>query len=142
MGAIVATLLTTVGPILAKFIEGEQNQAAAKAELEAKISTALIDQQSQLYSSMAQVMAADAQSESWMTRNLRPFAGFWSFGMISLIVALAPFGKAAVVLSALKQIPDQLWTLGTVSIGAYVLARGAEKFAANWGAPSTAPEKR
>lgn len=128
MFEIIAELLKTVAPIINKFIPDPQAQAQINLELQ----KALLDSNSEIYKSMASVMAADAASESWMTRNLRPFAGFWSIGVISLIVVTSPFGWSHYFIDACKQIPSDLWNLTTVCLGGYILARGLQGAAASF----------
>ena len=127
MGGIMA-ILGIVGPIIEKVL-GNVEQAD---ELKEKIQEALISEQASVYSAMGQVMAADAQSESWLTRNLRPVAGFSALGMIWMTLLSAPFGYSGVFIQAFKSIPSDMWNLVMVSIGGYILARGVEKTAKNW----------
>lgn len=127
MGAITA-ILAILGPILEKVL-GDVGKAE---EVKATIQEALIANQTAIYQAMGQVMAADAASESWLTRNLRPCAGFSALGMIWLVLLSAPFGYSKVFIAAFQGIPTDMWNLTMICIGGYILARGAENSAKNW----------
>lgn len=124
----ITAILGVLAPILSKILP----DADAVEQAKLQIQEALIQNQSAIYQSMGQVMAADAQSESWLTRNLRPIAGFSSLGMIWLTLLSAPFGYSQVFIQAFQSIPSDMWNLTMVSIGGYILARGMEKTAANY----------
>lgn len=124
----ITAILGILGPLLEKVL-GDVDKAE---EVRASIEEALIANQTQIYESMGQVMSADAQSESWLTRNLRPMAGFSSLAMIWLTLLSAPFGYSKLFINAFNSIPEPMWNLTMVSIGGYILARGVEKAVKNY----------
>jgi len=119
MLALIPILLQTVGPILSKLIPDPKTQAEAQAE----IIKAVNANQAEIMSSMADVMKADAASESWMTRNARPTVVYWSLTMITMFMIAALFGFGPALTTAFAGIPEQLWSLTQVGIGAYVLGK-------------------
>lgn len=74
-------------------------------------------------------MKADASSESPWARNARPMTVFWALAMISWVGVVSPMlGLQSEVVTALKGVPAELWSLLSVGIGAYMLARSVDKF--------------
>ena len=57
---------------------------------------------------------------------------FWYLGCMTWIVAVAPlFGLVDSTLDALKAVPDNLWNVMLVGIGAYTFSKGIENGVAN-----------
>jgi len=122
--AILPALLGAVGPILARVLPDEGQRLQVQLELQ----KALIEQQGDLGRAMAEVMKADAGSESPLARNARPITVLWALAMITWVGVVAPMiGLQVEVVSALKGVPAELWSLLTVGIGAYMLARSVDK---------------
>lgn len=65
-----------------------------------------------------------AASNSWLSFERMVF-GFWALVVATIIVILAMFGAAAPLLTALKQIPEQLWTLIEINSGLLVAGHAA-----------------
>jgi holin (3TMs family) len=128
MLAIITALLPLITKVFDKAIADPNERLKAQQEL----TNLLIENQGKIFDGMKEVMAADATSESPLTRNARPIVVYWSLGVITLIVIGGVFGFAAPILDALKAVPDKLWDLMTYGIGAYVLGRSAEKAVTNW----------
>lgn len=123
--AILPALLGALAPILQKAIPDEGQRMQAQLDLQ----RALLDGQSDLARAMAEVMKADAASESPLTRNARPITVLWALAMITWVGVVAPLlGLQAEVVKALAGVPEALWSLLTVGIGAYMAARTADKF--------------
>lgn len=122
--AILPALLDAVGPILAKVLPDEGQRLQMQLELQ----KALIEQQGDLSRSMAEVMKADAGSESPLARNARQITVLWALAMITWVGVVAPMiGLQVEVVATLKGVPAELWSLLTVGIGAYMLARSVDK---------------
>lgn len=115
-------------PVVARFIPDPVQQAQAQAEM----TKALLENEQALMQGMAQVMQADAASESWLTRNARPLVVVWGLVMLTFVVILAPaLGIQAEVVAGLTGIPSELWTIVTVGTGMWIGGRTIEKAAAN-----------
>jgi roadblock/LC7 domain-containing protein len=127
MGAFLTlfpVLMQVLGPVLQKVIPDEGKRAEAQAEMQ----RAMLDQQADLNKAMADVMKADASSESAMARNARPVVVYWALAMITWVGVVSPMiGLQAETISALKGVPEDLWSLLSVGIGAYMLARSVDK---------------
>lgn len=90
------------------------------------IAKAVLENQASLMQAMQAVMVADAQSESFLTRNMRPLVVAWSLFFITWIGGIAPiFGLADPTISALSRVPSELWTLMTGGIGLYMAGKTA-----------------
>ncbi|MFG5120886.1 3TM-type holin [Methylorubrum sp. POS3] len=117
-------LMQVLGPVLQKVIPDEGKRAEAQAELQ----RAMLEQQADLNKAMADVMKADASSESAMARNARPIVVYWALAMITWVGVVSPMiGLQAETIAALKGVPADLWSLLSVGIGAYMLARSVDK---------------
>ncbi|MFB0490125.1 hypothetical protein ABIE45_002711 [Methylobacterium sp. OAE515] len=122
--AILPALLGAVGPILARVLPDEGQRLQVQLELQ----KALIEQQGDPGRAMAEVMKADAGSESPLARNARPITVLWALAMITWVGVISPMiGLQVEVVAALKGVPTELWSLLTVGIGAYMLARSVDK---------------
>jgi hypothetical protein len=108
-----------VGKALDKFFPDANKAAEAKLEVE----KALIANQAMIFGSMKEVMAADAASEGWMTRNARPMTVYWCLGMMTWVVVAPIFGLQAQTIASIKAIPMELWNLSAYGIGAYILGK-------------------
>jgi hypothetical protein len=122
------SIFTLLAPILDKLIPDVNARLQAKEELE----KALAANQAALVTAMKDTMAADAQSESTLTRIARPLVVLWSLAMISWVVASPIFNLQTETLKALAGVPDSLWNLVSIGIGGYMLARTVEKGLATW----------
>ena len=110
-------------PILDKVIPDPAKRIEAQTEL-LRIAS---EKEGKIYEAMKEVMVADASSDSPYTRAARPTIVYWSLGMVSGIVLLAPWGFDSAILTSLAKIPSELWQLMTVGIGAYTIGRSGEK---------------
>lgn len=71
-------------------------------------------------------MVAYSQSDSFLTRNMRPLVVAWSLLVITWIGGVAPiFGLAEPTIAALSKVPSELWTLMTGGIGLYMAGKTA-----------------
>ena len=115
-------IIDIVGKAIDKIIPDTNERAKAKEE----ITRQLIENQASLYDAMKTVMAADASSESWMTRNARPTVVFWCLGMMTWVVISPVFGLQTSTIQAVSAIPESLWSLAAYGIGAYIIGKSGE----------------
>ena len=94
-----------------------------RIEAETLVTKAMLENKSAIYEAMKSVMAADAASEGWMTRNARPAVVFWSLAMMTWVVFSPIFGMQEPTIAALKAIPSDMWNVAMVGIGGYILAK-------------------
>lgn len=129
MLAILNILLSAIMPVISRIIPDPAKQAEAQAE----ITKAILENQAAIFTSMKDVMTADAASESWATRNARPFTVFWCLGMMTWVVISPIFGLQNATIASVKAIPESLWSLSAYGIGAYILGKSAVDVAKNIG---------
>lgn len=116
-------LIQLLLPILNKLIPDSEKRIEAQNEIIKMAS----ENEGKIYDAMKEVMAADSNSDSAYTRAARPTVVYWSLGLTTIIVVLAPFGLDSSILLSLSKIPSDLWLLMTTSIGAFTLGRSGEK---------------
>lgn len=122
MLAILNVLLPSLTQILTRLIPDANDRAKAHEE----ITRAVLENQADLLQAMQAVMVSDSQSESWLTRNMRPLVVAWSLLFITWIGGVAPiFDLAEPTIAALSRVPGELWTLMTGGIGLYMAGKTA-----------------
>jgi hypothetical protein len=119
MFAAIPAIIAAVSGILNRIIP----DADKRMEVEGEIQRALLANQSAIYDAMKEVMAADAGSESMLTRNARPIVVMWCLVMITWVVVSPMFGLQVATIAAIKAVPSDLWNLVMVGIGGYILAK-------------------
>lgn len=111
----------------------DEERSLLKNELEKIQSTVLgqmLDAQKAQMDAQMQVIKAEAQSESKITRMWRPIA-MMVFLLIIVYqgVLVSMLGLPSV---AFETVPVELWDMLKIGLGGYVFGRSAEKFALNW----------
>ena len=115
----IGPIIEIIGSVLNKVIPNADDRAKAQEEITRK----LIENEAAIYDAMKTVMAADAASDSWMTRNARPAVVFWCLTMMTWLVISPAFGLLAATIAALKAIPSDMWNVVMISIGGYILGK-------------------
>ena len=114
-----AAILSLIVPVIEKVIP----DTAAQNMLKAELSATLLQGAGSIEASQAQIIAAEAQSEGWLTRNWRPIAMLNFLGLLNLYW----IGYAPAYLTANPALVGQLFQLLTVGIGGYIGGRTLEK---------------
>lgn len=115
-------------PFLSDLVQRVIPDPVQRDRAQREITKALTERDSALYTAMAEVMKADAQSDSWVTRSMRPIVVLWGLFMVSFVGVIAPAaGIQSEVVSGLAGIPGELWTLVTVPVGIWMAGRTVEK---------------
>jgi len=121
--AIIAPLIGGLFGLIDKSVEDKDQAAKIKANLQEMVLTGQIKE----IEAAAQVIAAEAQSDSWLQRNWRPLL-MCLFGVIIannyLIVPLLG--------TPMADIPPDMWELLKLGIGGYVVGRSVEKGVKVW----------
>lgn len=120
MGGIIGGIISAIGSMFGNFFKAKEKQG--------EIVGKAIDAVGELASSNAEreraaalVVAAEAQSDSWIARNWRP----WTMVVFVSLVVCHFFGLVPSHLS--PQEYDRLWDLIEVGMGGYVVSRSVEK---------------
>ena len=123
------TIIKLLAPIIGRVLEKFIPDVDARAEAQAQVVDSLLGQQTAIYDAAKTVMAADAASESWLTRSARPLVVVWCLAMITAVTFSPMFGSELqnAIIASLASVPADLWDIVKVGIGGYMLARTADK---------------
>ncbi len=106
-------------------VSGDEKAKLQGAVIEAQFALAsqTMDYEKRLLESQAQIITAEAQSQSWIARNWRPIT------MLTFLVLVVcdSFGWLPFRLAG------QAWELLKIGLGGYVVGRSLEKIAPNIG---------
>ena len=80
-------------------------------------------------STAANIILAEAKSESWLARSWRPLLMMVAIVIIANNYLLVPYANALFDFGIMLELPDALWTLLTIGVGGYTLGRSGEKVA-------------
>lgn len=116
-------LIPALAPVISQVVGNLFPDPTEKAKAEAEAMRQLISHQSQIETAAAEIIKAEAQSESWLARSWRPIT---MLTFVGLIVARW-FGWAAPGLTEAEYL--KLWSIVEFGLGGYVVARSAEKIA-------------
>lgn len=130
MGALLSTVVSTVGGIIDKSVTDKDEAQRIKAEL----STQIMEQKNAELEGAVKIITAEAQGESWLQRNWRPILMLTIVAIVANNFIIAPyinalFGTGSV---PMLDLPERLWDLMTVGVGGYVVGRSAEKGVKAW----------
>ena len=122
--------------IIDKTVPDEDLRARLKAEIAtADYSVLLKEIESQTQTLAAEMVGSDAQ------RNWRPhlmyLIQFFLFYLIVIVPIAGAFGADLQVDKALASVPEQMWTLITIGVGGYTMARSGEKMMDSWAKKSS-----
>ncbi len=105
-----------------------------KAQLEAgeqkfkeSLTTSLIDYSKTILEQQASIVKAEAQSESWLTRNWRPLTMLTFVVIIANNYILYPYLSLFWDKAPALPIPSDMWSLLKIGLGGYVVGRSVEK---------------
>lgn len=121
--AIIGPLIGGLFGLIDKSVEDKDQAAKIKANLQQMVLTGQIKE----IEAAANIIAAEANGESWLQRNWRPLL-MCLFGIIIannyLIVPLLG--------TPMADIPPDMWELLKLGIGGYVVGRSVEKGVKVW----------
>lgn len=140
LGPLFGFLRGPVFDVIDKLIPDHDLQARLKAELE----QAALAQQSELAKAQRDIVVAEINADSWMTRQWRPCLMFVIMGFLvvyGLVLPLADLiaGAPVTFVPRWTDIPDGMWNLLSLGVGGYVGGRSLEKLVATWAGRTAAP---
>ena len=127
LGGPITELVKGIGGVIDSVSTTSEEKLAAQAklfELQSAFTVKLTELDSQFAAEQAKVVIAEAQSESWLTRNWRPILMLTFTYIIAHNYIIAPVFSAPSL-----PIPDQMWELLKLGIGGYIGGRSAEYIA-------------
>lgn len=127
-GAILKAILPGVSNVIGKVVKDRD----LAQKLEHELSMHLISHSEKELEAAASVVIAEAQSQSWLTRNWRPMIMMLFGFIIANNYVIAPYAQLFFEASVVLETPPDLWDLMKIGIGGYVVSRGAEKTVKSW----------
>jgi hypothetical protein len=134
IGALIPVLAPILGDVVKRVLPEDKDKAA---EIERELSMQLMMNSATVEKAAADIILAEAKSESWITSSWRPILMLVITAIVAWNFLLAPLIELAVELSTNNRIPlsidlpSELWTLLTVGVGGYVMGRSGERIAQN-----------
>jgi hypothetical protein len=123
----IGAMLPILGPLISQALSGFFPDPTKRDEATQAILAGFQQNEQSLAEASSAVARADSESESALTRMARPAVVIWSLGIISTIVGEALFAGQSSIIPAIKEVPDQLWTLIYIGIGGYMALRTVDK---------------
>lgn len=120
---MIQALIPALAPIIGDVVKSVFPDKDKAREIESALIIKLNENATQLNIAAADIIKAEAQSESWLARNWRPMVMVTFAG---LIVARW-FGWAAPNLTEAEYL--KLWSIVEFGLGGYVIGRSVEKIA-------------
>lgn len=134
IGALIPVLAPILGDVVKRVLPEDKDKAAA---IERELSMQLMMNSATVEKAAADVILAEAKSDSWLASSWRPILMLVITAIVAWNFLFAPLIELAVVLITNDQIPlaidlpSELWTLLTVGVGGYVMGRSGEKIVNN-----------
>lgn len=134
IGALIPVLAPILGDVVKRILPEDKDKAA---EIERELSMQLMMNSASVEKAAADVILAEAKSDSWLASSWRPILMLVITAIVAWNFLFAPLIELAVTLTTNDQIPlsidlpSELWTLLTVGVGGYVMGRSGEKIVNN-----------
>ena len=134
IGALIPVLAPILGDVVKRILPEDKDKAAM---IERELSMQLMMNSATVEKAAADVILAEAKSDSWLASSWRPILMLVITAIVAWNFLFAPLIELAVVLITNDQIPlaidlpSELWTLLTVGVGGYVMGRSGEKIVNN-----------
>ena len=125
-------LLGAASPIISalfKTVDKVVDSKEEKEKIKAKIQEQAIAGEMKELSTAANIILAEAKSESWLARSWRPLLMMVAIIIIANNYFFVPYANAFFQIGIELELPDALWTLLTIGVGGYTLGRSSEKVA-------------
>jgi hypothetical protein len=96
-------------------------------KFQSEITQKLMDYYENELTQKAEIIRAEAQSESWLTRNWRPITMLVFVAIIANNYILYPYLKLFFSKAPILDIPPDMYDLLKIGLGGYVVGRSIEK---------------
>ena len=118
---IIGALFKTVD----KAIDSKEEREKIKSNIQQQVMAGEMKE----LSTAANIILAEAKSESWLARNWRPLLMMVVVMIVANNYLLVPYANAFFEWGIILDLPDALGTLLTIGVGGYTVGRSAEKVA-------------
>ena len=119
-----AGIIKPIGDVIDNLTTSDEERLTIKQkmfELQVTLYSKVLDYESRLTESQAKIITAEAQSDSWLTKNWRPLT---MVTFVGLVVARWLGFTAPGISEAVEM---ELWSIIKIGIGGYVAGRSVEK---------------
>jgi len=123
----IGELISPVTNLIGKIVTKDEDRAKVEAEIDKiknELSVKMMEYETKIMELRSNILVAESQSQSWITRSWRP---------ITMLTFLAIIVYQGIFVSIFnlpqvnyESIPAQMWTLLTVGIGGYIAGRSVE----------------
>lgn len=127
-------LANIFGPLIDKLIPDKAKADAARVEMQRalnEIQVKELEHDASVKQSQAQIIVAEAQSESKAARNWRPHLMYLIMLILGYNYLIAPVLGTVFNAFGLQMqivpIPPDMWTLLTIGVGGYIVGRSGER---------------
>jgi hypothetical protein len=130
MNLDVGGIIKGAGAALDSLFTSSEEKLKAKAvllDVENKLSLGVLGYESELTKARSSIILAEINSQSWMTRNWRPFLMFLIMAIIGNKYIIYPYLSLFWPAAPELMLAPALWTTMQLSIGGYMASRGGEK---------------
>ena len=126
--SLISLILPVIGTLIDKVLPDQGKAAEAKLELLRLAQEGSLKE----LDAAAEVIVAEAKSESWLTSSWRPITMLVFVVIIANNFILYPYLSLFFTQAPVLEVPDQMWSLLNIGIGGYIASRGLEKGIAMW----------
>jgi hypothetical protein len=120
----IGEIFGVVGKTVDEFHTSTEEKLEMKAKLlgiQVQVFQQAMDLEKAHLEAQRDVIVAEANSESWITRSWRPIT------MLTFVTLIVLISTGVMDTQALNEVPQKMWSLLEIGIGGYIASRGAEK---------------
>jgi len=112
--------------IIDQLVEDKDQAAKLKAEFQLQAMQADYSAINAEIQAQAQIVAAEAQGQSWLQRNWRPVLMLVIVAIVANNYIIYPYLELFGVKATPLELPERMWSLMQIGVGGYVVGRSAE----------------
>lgn len=119
------------GPI-ANAVTAKIQSKTERERMKAEIELAIVNFPQEKLKAAADIIVAEAQSQSWVTRSWRPIIMLLFGAIIANNYILYPYLSLFFSDAPMLEIPPDMWDLLKIGIGGYIVGRSGEQAVKAW----------
>lgn len=123
---MITKIISSILPSILGVIDKAVPDKDKAAEIKGAISTQLLSNDSEEIKNAADVIKAEVNADSWLTKNWRPLA------MVNFLMLVNLYWFGIMPPNVTEAIIVSLFSMIKIGLGGYVVSRGAEKVVKVW----------